>query len=198
MSGEVVEHMARKKKQKKAIRELIGLKTITDYSIITNDGKEIIYFIVKPSNLSVLSKANIGNKVSSLVSILKSVPEIEIHCLNSRENFEENKEYLTEREDEEENDIIKELLKQDRLFFDRIQIQMATAREFLLSVRIQNEKQREIFSYINRIEKMLKEQGFMTRRAGKSDLQKIFAVYFEQNVTTERFEDFDGERWVSE
>jgi len=193
-----VEHMARKKKQKKAIRELIGLKTITDYSIITNDGKEIIYFIVKPSNLSVLSKANIGNKVSSLVSILKSVPEIEIHCLNSRENFEENKEYLTEREDEEENDIIKELLKQDRLFFDRIQIQMATAREFLLSVRIQNEKQREIFSYINRIEKMLKEQGFMTRRAGKSDLQKIFAVYFEQNVTTERFEDFDGERWVSE
>jgi len=198
MSGEVVEHMARKKKQKKAIRELIGLKTITDYSIITNDGKEIIYFIVKPSNLSVLSKANIENKVSSLVSILKSVPEIEIHCLNSRENFEENKEYLTEREDEEENDIIKELLKQDRLFFDRIQIQMATAREFLLSVRIQNEKQREIFSYINRIEKMLKEQGFMTRRAGKSDLQKIFAVYFEQNVTTERFEDFDGERWVSE
>jgi len=193
-----VEHMARKKKQKKAIRELIGLKTITDYSIITNDGKEIIYFIVKPSNLSVLSKANIENKVSSLVSILKSVPEIEIHCLNSRENFEENKEYLTEREDEEENDIIKELLKQDRLFFDRIQIQMATAREFLLSVRIQNEKQREIFSYINRIEKMLKEQGFMTRRAGKSDLQKIFAVYFEQNVTTERFEDFDGERWVSE
>lgn len=198
MSGEVVEHMARKKKQKKAIRELIGLKTITDYSIITNDGKEIIYFIVKPSNLSVLSKANIENKVSSLVSILKSVPEIEIHCLNSRENFEENKEYLTEREDEEENDIIKELLKQDRLFFDRIQIQMATAREFLLSVRIQNEKQREIFSYINRIEKMLKEQGFMTRRAGKSDLQKIFAVYFEQNVTTERFEEFDGERWVSE
>lgn len=190
--------MARKKKQKKAIRELIGLKTITDYSIITNDGKEIIYFIVKPSNLSVLSKANIENKVSSLVSILKSVPEIEIHCLNSRENFEENKEYLTEREDEEENDVIKELLKQDRLFFDRIQIQMATAREFLLSVRIQNEKQREIFSYINRIEKMLKEQGFMTRRAGKSDLQKIFAVYFEQNVTTERFEDFNGERWVSE
>lgn len=189
--------MTRKKKQKKAIRELIGLKTITEYSIITNDG-ELIYFIVKPSNLSVLSKANVENKVSSLVSILKSVPEIEIHCLNSRENFEENKEYLIEREAEEENEVIKELLKQDRMFLDRIQIQMATAREFLLSVRIQNEKQREIFSYINRIEKMLKEQGFMTRRAGKSDLQKIFAVYFEQNVTTERFEEFDGERWVSE
>ena len=47
-------------------------------------------------------------------------------------------------------------------------------------------------------EKMLKEQGFMTRRAVKSDLQKILAVYFEQNVTTERFEDFDGERWVGE
>lgn len=183
-------------KKKKGIRELIGIKTITDYSVITNNGEEIIYFIVKPSNLSVLSKSNVETKVVSLVAVLKSISEIEIHCLNSRENFEENKEYLKQREDAEDNEVVKELIKQDRLFFDKIQVQMATAREFLISVRIKNEKQREIFSYINRIEKMLKEQGFMVKRAGKSDLQKILAVYFEQNVTTERFEDFDGERWV--
>jgi len=28
------------------------------------------------------------------------------------------------------------------------------------------------------------------------DIKRILAVYFEQNVTTEKFEDFDGERWV--
>jgi hypothetical protein len=28
------------------------------------------------------------------------------------------------------------------------------------------------------------------------ELKRLLIVYFEQNVTTERFEDFDGERWL--
>ena len=73
---------------------------------------------------------------------------------------------------------------------------MATAREFLILIRLQNEKQTEIFPYLSRIEKTLKEQGFTVKRADKEDIKRILAVYYEQNVTTERFEDFDGERWV--
>jgi hypothetical protein len=34
------------------------------------------------------------------------------------------------------------------------------------------------------------------RRADETDIKRLLAVYFEQNVTTERFEDFDGERWI--
>ena len=50
--------------------------------------------------------------------------------------------------------------------------------------------------YLSRIEKSLKEQGFSVKRADKVDIKRILAVYFEQNVTTEKFEDFDGERWI--
>lgn len=54
----------------------------------------------------------------------------------------------------------------------------------------------EVFPYLSRIEKSLKEQRFSVKRADREDLKCILAVYYEQNVTTERFEDFDGERWI--
>lgn len=73
---------------------------------------------------------------------------------------------------------------------------MATAREFLIIVRLTTQKESEIFSYLNRIEKMLREQGFDSKRAEEEDIKRILAVYFEQNVTTEKFEEFDGERWM--
>jgi len=46
------------------------------------------------------------------------------------------------------------------------------------------------------LEKTLREQGFSVKRAGKEDIRRLLAVYFEQNVTTKRFEDIDGERRI--
>jgi len=93
------------------------------------------------------------------------VAEIEMLCLNSRENFEENKSFLRKRAEEERNPVIRKLLERDQNFLDRI-------------------------------EKSLKEQGFSASRAGSEDIKRIMAVYYEQNVTSEKFEDFDGERWI--
>ena len=66
----------------------------------------------------------------------------------------------------------------------------------IFSIKRGDEKEKEVFPYLSRIEKSLKEQGFSVKRADKEDIKRILAVYFEQNVTTEKFEDFDGERWV--
>ena len=44
--------------------------------------------------------------------------------------------------------------------------------------------------------KMLDEQGFKGRIAGREDIKRLLAVYFEQNVTNEVLDDYDGERWV--
>ena len=49
-----------------------------------------------------------------------------------------------------------------------------------------------MFSYLDRIEKSLKEQGFSASWAGNKDIKRILAVYYKQNVTSEKFEDFDG------
>ena len=183
-------------KQKLSTRQLIGMKGITDYSLVTYGQGELVYFIIKPSNISVLSEASVSARIYALMTVLKGMVEIEMCCLNSRENFEDNKRFLRMRIEQENSPTVRKLLEADLSFLDRIQVQMATAREFLIIIRLKDEKQSEIFPYLNRIEKTLREQGFSVKRSGNEDIKRILAVYFEQNVTTERFEDFDGERWV--
>lgn len=192
--------MSRKKKQEDrqqaSTRQLIGVKEVTDYSLATYGQGELVYFIVKPSNISVLSEASVSARIYALMTVLKGIAEIEMLCLNSRENFEDNKRFLRSRMAQEDNPVVRRLLEKDLTFLDRIQVQMATAREFLILVRLKEEKESEVFPYLSRIEKSLKEQGFSVKRAEKEDIKRILAVYFEQNVTTEKFEDFDGERWI--
>ena len=186
----------KEKKQRESTRALIGVREITDHSIITDGHGELVVFIVKPSNISVLSEDSIRARIYALMTVLKGMAEIEMCCLNSRENFEENKRSLKQRLAAEQNYVIRKLLEADLTFLDQIQVQMATAREFLITVRLINQNEKEVFPYINRIEKTLREQGFSIKRADEDDLKRILAVYFEQNLTQESFENFDGERWV--
>ena len=183
-------------KQRLSTRQLMNTRRITEYSLETYDGDELVYFMIRPTNLSVLSESSVGTRVYALMNVLKGVAEIEMLCLNSRENFEENKGFLRRRAEEERNPVIRQLLERDQNFLDRIQVQMATAREFLILIRLRNQKGKDVFSYLDRIEKSLKEQGFDSRRADEEDIKRILAVYYEQNVTSEKFEDFDGARWI--
>lgn len=191
-----------KKKEKQGVgkktstKQLMGIKAITEYGLETDQHGALVYFIVQPTNLSVLSESNIGARIYALMNVLKGVAEIEMLALNSRESFEDNKNFLQERIQEEENPAVRKLLELDRKHLDQIQVQMATAREFLILIRILEEKQADIFSYLSRIERSLKEQNFSVKRADKEDIKRILAVYYEQNVTTEKFEDIDGERWI--
>ena len=57
---------------------------------------------------------------------------------------------------------------------DRMQVQMATEREFLLILRLGKQKEHETFSYLNRIEKMLIEQEFKAKRADEEDTCSLF------------------------
>ena len=184
------------KKNMESTRELMGTKEVTDYSVRTYRNDELVYFLIQPSNISVLSEESLSARIYGLMTVLKGITEIEMMCLNSRENFEDNKRYLKNRMEEETNPVVRKLLEKDANYLDRMQVQMATAREFLLIIRLCNQKENEIFSYLNRIEKMLVEQGFKSKRAEEEDIRRILAVYFEQNVTTEKFEEFDGERWI--
>lgn len=191
--------MNRKKKQetrkKASTRQLMGIDDITGHSLVTPHG-ELVFFMIKPTNISVLSDSSIGARIYALMNVLKGILDIEILCLNSRENFEDNKGYLRARMDTEQNPVIRKLLAQDMISLDRMQVQMATAREFLIIIRLRGEKEKDVQPYLSRIEKSLKDQGFTARRAGETDIKRLLGVYYEQNVTTELYEDYDGERWI--
>lgn len=72
---------------------------------------------------------------------------------------------------------MRKLLEMDMRHLDHIQALTATAREFLLIVRIRGLKDKEIFSYLNRIEKTLNENGFSARRYDGEDIKTLLAVY---------------------
>ena len=182
-------------KEKQSTRQLLNISGITDYSLLTGHG-ELVFFAVKPTNINVLSDASVAARIYALMTVLKGMAELEMLCINSRENFEENKSYLKQRIESESIAPIRKLLEQDLSNLDRLQVQMATAREFLIVIRLKNEKEAEVLPYLSRIEKSLKDQGFTVRRADKESFKRLLGVYYEQNVTTEQYEDYDGERWV--
>lgn len=189
--------MNRKKKQKEkeSTRALIGITEITSHSLVT-EHSELVFFIIKPTNINVLSDISIGARIYALMNVLKGIAEIEMLCLNSRENFEDVKSNMRIRMNSEQNPAIRKLLVQDQTYLDRMQVQMATAREFLIIIRLRNERESDVQPYLSRIEKSLKDQGFTASKASEPDIKRMLGVYYEQNVTTESFEDLDGERWV--
>ena len=131
------------KKNMESTRELMGTREVTDYSIRTYRNEELVYFLIQPSNISVLSEESLSARIYGLMTVLKGITEIEMMCLNSRENFEDNKRYLKKRMEEETNPVVRKLLEKDANYLDRMQVQMATAREFLLIIRLREKKENE-------------------------------------------------------
>ena len=76
-------------------------------------------FVVQPQNLSVMSKENIGAKIFALTNVVKGLNDIEIICLNSRDNLEENKYFLKKRIQEETEEVVIRLLKEDLYHLDK-------------------------------------------------------------------------------
>ena len=189
--------MSRKKNTEgnQSTRQLMGIESIKDYCIATRMG-DLVFFIIKPTNISVLPDSGVTARIYALLNVVKGLAEIEMLALNSRESFEDNKRFYASRMEAEELPALRRLLEQDSSHLDRIQALMASAREFYIIVRLRNEKESEIFPYLSRIEKTIKDNGFSVSRAGEQELKRMLGIYFEQDVTTEQYEDYDGDRWV--
>ena len=187
------------KKGNISTQALLGVKGFSRNGIQTNGHGEIVFYMVSPTNISVLSRVAVAQKVKHLMTLLSAQPDLEIVCIDARENFDD-KLYLDERFNDEPNGKIRELLLKDKTFLDDIQVQMSTAREFLFLVRLRNESDEESFSRLNRIEKCINEQGFNCRRADKDDTKRVIARYFGVRTVDEAIEDHDGdkaaEKWI--
>ena len=190
--------MSRKQKKDKtahSTRDLMGIRDITEYSIGTKLG-DLVFFIIKPTNISVLPDASVSSRIHALLNVVKGQTDVEMLAMNSTESFESTKNYYRSRLEVEELPAVRRLLEKDGQHLDRIQVLMASAREFYIIIRLHNEKESELFQYLARIEKNIKDNGFITRRANEQDIKRMLGVYFEQNVTTEHYDSYDGERWI--
>ena len=97
--------MSRKPQKKDAreqsTRQLMGIDDITDYGIATRMG-ELVFFAIKPTNISVLPDAGVGARIYALLNVVKGMAEIEMLALNSKESFENNKAFYRRIKTEKE------------------------------------------------------------------------------------------------
>ena len=183
-----------KKKKGRSVQELMGIKTFTKYGLSTNKG-ELLFYLVSPTNISVLSHTNIEIKIRHLMMVLSALPDIEIVCTDSSECFDDNKAYLTERLEVEENAKVRKLIKKDIDFLDTIQVEMATARQFFFVARLKGQKEKQVFETANRIESKIAGEGFEVHRLKKSEIKRILALYFEASMQGDTMPNIDGEQY---
>lgn len=188
------------RKGKLSTRDMLGVNSFGRNGIMTSGHGEIVYFLVKPVNISVLSSVSVEIKIKHLMQLFSAQPDMEVICVDAKQNFDENKLYLSQRIEEETNPKIRVLLEQDKQFLDEIQVQMSTSREFLFAVRLRNESDEQAFANLNRIEKSINEQGFDCTRAEKDDIKRVLSRYFGVDISDQQIDDHDGdtamEKWI--
>ena len=185
------------RKQKKELRrhqstrQLMGIDQLTEHGLKTAKG-ELVFYLVSPDNLSVLSAEGVRGRVRALTDLLRGMEAVEMLALDSRESFQSNKHYYQDRLEQEDLSALRELLRQDMAHLDEIQSTTASAREFAFVYR-REEKSGEDESHLKQIEKRIRDCGFHVRLANDQDTKRLLAVYYQQDVTTEHFDSFDGE-----
>ena len=191
------------RKQKKELRErqstrqLMGITQLTDHGVKTAKG-ELVFFMLRPDNLSVLSPEGVRGRVTALTNLLRATPAVRLLALDSRESFQANQDFYHRRLEEEQLPAVRELLRRDAAHLDDIQASTASAREFALVYPVEKDSAADP----RQTEKSLRDGGFHVRLAGADkdavveEIHRILSVYYQRDMASESFPDFDGEEAV--
>lgn len=182
-------------RQRQSTRQLMGINRLTEHGVVTPKG-ELVFFLIRPDNLSVLSPEVIRGRVRALMELLRGADSVEMLALDSRESFAKNKAWYQQRLEEEPNPAIRDLLERDKAHLDEIQTMSASAREFAIAYTLERQGGESVETQLSRMAKDIRDRGFHVRLAEEQDVKRLLAVYYQQDVTTEHFDDFDGESVV--
>ena len=186
-----------KKAKGRSTQELMGIKTFTKYGLKVGK-QELIFYLVQPTNISVLSPENIEIKVHHLQMVLSALPDIEIQCTDSCECFDDNRYYIKDRIERETNPKVIDILKKDLDFIDNIRTETSTARQFLFIMRCKSAKPEQLMTAVNRTEKIIADQGFEVKRMSKSEIKRFLAIYFDASMDGDKMPDYDGQQYMEQ
>ena len=125
-------------KKESATQQLLNLKQFVPLQIGDNgavaiegeDGMLYTYIMLRPDNISVLGRSEVLAKIRNLQNILSDVAELQMLCMSSAQNYEDNKRYYRHLAETTESPMVKQLCLQEIAYLDEINIAMSTSREF--------------------------------------------------------------------
>ena len=193
MGGDINLNRKQKKelRERQSTRQLMGITQLTEHGVKTAKG-ELVFFMLRPDNLSVLSPEGVRGRVTALTNLLRATPAVRLLALDSRESFQANQDFYRRRLEEEQLPAVRELLRRDAAHLDDIQASTASAREFALVYPVDKDSAANPWQ----TEKSRRDGGFHVKLANTQDIKRILAVYYQRDMATETFPDFDGEEAV--
>ena len=181
-------------KQRQSTRQLMGIRKLLPHGVAIPGGS-LVFFLIHPDNLSVLSAEGIRQRVTALSNLFRAEEQVEVLGLDSRESFQHNQVYYQTRLEEETTPKIRELLQKDISYLDEIQTTSASSREFVLVLRMEEQAALDEGG-LRQKEKSLCDHGISVRLAEEQDVKRLLVSYYLHDADPESLEDVDGERVV--
>ena len=181
-------------KQRQSTRQLMGIRKLLPHGVAIPGGS-LVFFLIRPDNLSVLSAEGIRQRVTALSNLFRAEEQVEVLGLDSRESFQQNQVYYQTRLEEETTPKIRELLQKDISYLDEIQTTSASSREFVLVLRMEEQAALDEGG-LRQKEKSLCDHGISVRLAEEQDVKRLLVSYYLHDADPESLEDVDGERVV--
>ena len=181
-------------KQRQSTRQLMGIRKLLPHGVAIPGGS-LVFFLIHPDNLSVLSAEGIRQRVTALSNLFRAEEQVEVLGLDSRESFQQNQVYYQTRLEEETTPKIRELLQKDISDLDVIQTTSASSRDFVLVLRMEEQAALDEGG-LRQKEKSLCDHGISVRLAEEQDVKRLLVSYYLHDADPESLEDVDGERVV--
>ena len=181
-------------KQRQSTRQLMGIRKLLPHGVAIPGGS-LVFFLIHPDNLSVLSAEGIRQRVTALSNLFRAEEQVEVLGLDSRESFQQIQVYYQTRLEEETTPKIRELLQKDISYLDEIQTTSASSREFVLVLRMEEQAALDEGG-LRQKEKSLCDHGISVRLAEEQDVKRLLVSYYLHDADPESLEDVDGERVV--
>lgn len=108
-------------KKKKSTRQLVGIESMTDSSVLTAGG-ELTFYLVQPTNLNVLPESGVRTRVTALLNVLKTSAEMELLALDAKESYQDMRRlyaYLTTHR-RIDRDVVTEFVREKLLYEDTL------------------------------------------------------------------------------
>ena len=181
-------------KQRQSTRQLMGIRKLLPHGVAIPGGS-LVFFLIHPDNLSVLSAEGIRQRVTALSNLFRAEEQVEVLGLDSRESFQQNQVYYQTRLEEETTPKIRELLQKDISYLDEIQTTSASSREFVLVLRMEEQAALDEGG-LRQKEKSLCDHGISVRLAEEQDVKRLLVSYYLHDADPESLEYVVGERVV--
>lgn len=177
----------------------MGVASIHDDYLRVFSNKIKVALLIKPTNINVLSDEVVISKITSLMNVLKTVSDVELLCVNSTQNYDDNISYLNNLVKTESNIILQDLNKKTIDFLNSIRVNMATNREFFVQMTFNasNTTDDTRSSAVRRTLQQLREGGFIVRLANNEDYKRILTIYYD-SAFNDDYSDYDGLKYIIE